>query len=570
MTKVDLVIRGGVIADGGGGELFEGDVAVDKGRIVGVGKVADRGLEEVDARGLLVTPGFVDIHTHYDGQVAWDSRLAPSSSHGVTTAVMGNCGVGFAPVRPGDRDRLIELMEGVEDIPGVVLREGLEWNWVSFEDYLRVIGERRYDMDVGAQLPHAPLRVFVMGERACALEPATERDVAEMRRLTSGALRAGALGFSTSRSLNHRSIKGEPTPSLKATEAELLGIAQGVADAGGGVMELASDLAKTIRDEEFAMLRRIVAQTGVSLSLGLSQKNSEPDGWRAILRLIDEAQAEGLNIVGQVAPRPVGAIIAIESSANPFLLSPTYRAALSAGDLPAKAARLRDPAVREAVLTETSSDDLGPVVGRFGGFDRLFVQHGTIDYETRPEQSLARRAAEEGQPPLHVLYDLLHQGDGQAFIYLVVNNYTHFDLGPVREMMDHPHTILGLGDGGAHVGIIMDASFPTYLMTRWSKRRHADGFDLGWLVKRQTADTARHVGLSDRGVIGLGLKADINVIDVDRLGLEAPTMTQGLPAGGLRLQQPARGYAATIVSGEIVYRNGEPTGALPGRLVRRT
>ena len=569
MAKFDLVVRGGTVADGMGGEVYVADVGVADGKIVEVGPSLGAGTVEIDAQGLLVTPGFVDIHTHYDGQVVWDNRMAPSSYNGVTTVVMGNCGVGFAPVRPQDRERLVELMEGIEDIPGVVLREGLDWRWESFEDYMGFIGARHYDMDVAAQLPHAPLRVFVMGERACRLEPATEADIAEMRRLTILAMKAGAVGFSTSRSLNHKSVHGDPTPSLRASEAELTAIAGGIAEAGGGVLELSSEFLEDVREDEFAMVRRVAAASGLPLSFGLTQKNSDPEGWSRLLDLIADAQAAGVDIRGQFTPRPIGAMITVEGTSNPFNFSPTYKQLVaSPGLMAAKLARLREPAVREAVMAEVRPHESGPVIGRFGGFERLFVQSGDTNYEPGIEDSLGRRAAREGRAPLDLLYDLMHEGDRGRYVYYAVNNFADFNFDAVRAMIAHPGTVPGLGDGGAHVSVISDASFPTYLLMRWAKPRNPDGFELGWLVKRQTSDTARLMGMTDRGVIAPGFKADLNVIDMDRLGLEAPVMSHDLPAGGKRLLQRTRGYVATIVSGEVVYRNGEPTGALPGRLVK--
>jgi N-acyl-D-aspartate/D-glutamate deacylase len=567
MAEFDLVIRGGTVADGSGGALYEADVAVSCGRIAAVGKGLASGREEIDGRGLLVTPGFVDIHTHYDGQAVWDQRLTPSSFHGVTTAVMGNCGVGFAPVRAGDQDRLVELMEGVEDLPGAVLHEGLTWGWESFSGYLDVLAARRFDMDVAAQLPHAPLRVYVMGERACRLEPASEADIAEMRRLTAEAMRAGAVGFATSRSLNHKSLNGDPIPSLRAGEAELLGIAQGMADAGAGVIELASDWFADERDAEFAMLRRVVRETGRPASFGITQKTSDPDGWRRILDLVEDARAEGLPISAQVAPRPVGSILTLQGSTNPFRMSPTFKR-LSERPLVQFVAALRDPDVRARVLQEVEPHRLGPVIGRFGGFERLFPQDGEIDYIPSPKTSLAHRAGREGRDPMAMLYDLFLEKDGQGFVYFPVTNFAGLDIGPVRTMLTHPNTAPGLGDGGAHVRIISDASFPTFLLSYWGRDAGAERLDLGWLVKRQTADTARLMGFNDRGVLAPGKKADINVIDFDRLGLTAPEMVADLPAGGLRLLQRARGYEATIVAGTIVYRQGQATGALPGRLVR--
>jgi N-acyl-D-aspartate/D-glutamate deacylase len=568
MAEFDLVVRGGTVADGTGGALYEADVAIQGGLIAAVGKGLAAGREEIDARGLLVTPGFVDVHTHYDGQAVWDERLAPSSFHGVTTAVTGNCGVGFAPVRTADHDRVVELMEGVEDLPGVVLHEGLTWGWESFGDYLDVLAQRRFDMDVATQLPHAPLRVYVMGERACRLESATAADIAEMRRLTAEAMRAGAVGFATSRTLNHKSLKGDPIPSLKAGEAELLGIAMGMADAGAGVIELASDWPVDERDAEFAMLSRVVAKSGRPASFGITQRTSEPDSWRHMLGLIEGARAQGLPISAQVAPRPVGSILTLQGSTNPFRLSPAF-AALAERPLAELVAALRTPEVRARVLEEVAPYREGPVISRFGGLERVFPQEtGKVDYIPAPDQSVAHRARREGRDPMDLLYDLFLADEGRGFVYFPVTNYAGFDIEPIRTMLAHPNTVPGLGDGGAHVGIISDASFPTFLLSYWGRDVGAARLDLGWLIKRQTADSAALVGLGDRGLLAPGKKADVNVIDFDRLGLEAPRMTRDLPAGGSRLLQRATGYVATVVSGETTYRDGEATGALPGRLVR--
>ncbi|TFZ02715.1 D-aminoacylase [Ramlibacter henchirensis] len=562
-TNYDLLIRNGRVADGLGSPLFEADVAVRDGRIAAVGRIDGNAREVIDAAGAVVAPGFVDIHTHYDGQAMWDSRLASSSWHGVTTVVMGNCGVGFAPVREHDRERLIELMEGVEDIPGVALHEGLDWAWESFDDYLGAVERRPHDVDVCAQLPHGALRVYVMGERAARLEPATPEDVARMREIAAEAMRAGALGFSTSRSINHRTIKGDPTPSLRASEAELTGIAMGLADAGRGVLQLLSDFDTPSMEEEFAMLRRVVEKSGRPLSFTVAQKHDDPQGWRKLLKLIDEAVKDGLPIRGQVAPRPIGMLLGLQASLNPFSGSPMVRE-IADKPLAERVAIMRDPKFKAAVL-----DHLSRTTRKRLDLRLLFPFGDPPNYEPDPSTSIAAQAERSGRNPDELAYELILQDEGRAFLYTPFANYHDGNLQACREMMADPNTVIGLGDGGAHVGMISDASFPTFLMTHWSKEcGRGDGFDLSWLIKRQTSDTARTVGLNDRGVIAPGMKADINIIDVDKLGLTAPRMTFDLPAGGKRLLQKADGYRATIVSGAVTYRDGEATGQLPGRLVR--
>jgi N-acyl-D-aspartate/D-glutamate deacylase len=559
----DLLIRGGRIADGLGSPLFEADVAVCDGRIAAVGKVDGRAHQTIDATGAVVSPGFVDIHTHYDGQAVWDSTLASSSWHGVTTAVMGNCGVGFAPVRQHDRDRLIELMEGVEDIPGAALHEGLDWAWESFDEYLGALERRPHDIDLCAQLPHGALRVYVMGERAARLEPATPADVARMRELATEAMRAGALGFSTSRSINHRSIKGDPTPSLRASEAELTGIAMGLADAGRGVLQLLSDFDTPSMEEEFAMLRRVVEKSGRPLSFTVAQKHDDPEGWRKLLKLVDEAVKDGLPIRGQVAPRPIGMLLGLQASLNPFSGSPMVRE-IADKPLEERVAIMRDPAFKASVL-----EHLARTTRKRLDLKLLFPFGDPPNYEPDPSTSIAAQAERTGRNPDDLAYELILQDEGRAFLYTPFANYRHGNLDACREMMADPNTVIGLGDGGAHVGMISDASFPTFLMTHWSKEcGRSDGFDLSWLIKRQTSDTARTVGLMDRGVIAPGMKADLNVIDVAKLALPAPRMKFDLPAGGKRLLQKADGYRATVLSGTITYVDGQATGALPGRLVR--
>ncbi len=567
MPPFDLVIRGGTVADGTGGTPFEADVAVAGGRIAALGTVRGSGRDEIDARGRLVTPGFVDIHTHYDGQAIWDGRLAPSSWHGVTTVVMGNCGVGFAPVRAADRDRLVELMEGVEDIPGTALHAGIDWQWESFGDYLDALARRPHDIDFCAQLPHGALRFYVMGDRAARLEAATADDVARMRMLATEAMRAGAIGFSTSRTLNHRTKTGDPTPSLRATEEELTQIALGLRDAGHGVIEMISDFDTPDPVTEFSMIRRIVAASGRPLSISLAQRHGAPQMWRTLLDMVEAAAEAGLPISAQVAPRPLGVLLGLQASLNPFSTHPSVRA-LASEPLATKVAVMRDPAFRARVLAEEPDPAHADLRRRLLRIETLFPLGDVPDYEPPRERSLGSIAQREGRPAAEVAYDMLLEDEGRSFFFAPFANYAAFDLDVCREMLAHPNTLPGLGDGGAHVGSISDASFPTYLLMHWGRDRGRGRFDVGWLVKRQTADTARAVGLHDRGIIAPGMKADLNVIDLERLGIDRPVMAFDLPSGAKRLMQRARGYDATIVSGTIVYRDGEPTGALPGNLVR--
>ena len=567
MADFDLVIRGGNVADGTGAAIKEADIAVKGGRIAAVGKVSGQGAEEIDAKGLLVTPGFVDIHTHYDGQATWDSHLQPSSWHGVTTAVMGNCGVGFAPVKVEDRQRLIELMEGVEDIPGAALDEGLNWSWESFGQYLDALEARPRDMDLGAQLPHGALRVFVMGERAAKLEEATPAEVEQMRALTAEAMRAGALGFSTSRTLNHRTVKGDPTPSLRASEAELLGIALGMKDAGRGVIEFISDFNTPNPESEFEMLDRLLTASGRPFSVSLAQRHSRPDGWRRLLGLVEGLVAKGHSAKAQVAPRPIGVLQGLQASRTPFSMCAAYKE-IQHKSVAERLAIMRDPAFRARVLQESNEPLRSEMAARLTDFDRMFPLGDPPNYEPPKETSFGARAAREGRDPRELIYDYLIEGEGKNFIFAPFANYAAYNLVCCSEMMQSPHTLIGLGDGGAHVGLISDGSYPTYLLQHWGRDRKSGKLDLSWLVKRHTQDNAKAVGLNDRGVVAVGKKADLNVIDFDRLRVEAPIMKWDLPAGGKRLLQRATGYRATIVSGAVTYRDGETTGALPGKLVR--
>jgi N-acyl-D-aspartate/D-glutamate deacylase len=564
--KVDLVIRGGTIADGLGGELCEGDVAVSGGRIVEVGRVAATGAEEIDARGKLVTPGFVDVHTHYDGQVTWSQDISPSSQNGVTTAIMGNCGVGFAPCRPADRERLIQLMEGVEDIPEPVLAAGLPWKWESYPDYLDWLSQRSYDMDFGSQLPHAALRVHVMGERGANREPATADDNKQMAALAYDAVKAGALGFSTSRTLNHRTSTGDFTPTLKAGEDELTAIAESMQKAGRSVLQFVLD-ASTFA-EDLPMMLRVAENTRCPVSFSLGQGYQSPQGYRGVLARIGEAtRTKGLSITTQVAARPIGLLLGLELSRNPFQTHPSYKA-IAKLPLQEKIARLHDPAVRAAILGESASHTDDPLFFR-PNYDRMFLLGDPPDYEQPPEKTLGARAKREGRKPEELAYDAMLEQNGRGMLYVPFANYADGNLDAVREMLLDPHSVPGLSDGGAHCGIICDASFPTYLLSHWTRdRTRGERLSIPFVVASQARKTALSVGLKDRGAIGAGYKADLNVIDYDRLNLRPPEVHYDLPMGGRRLLQPIDGYDATIVSGIITQRGGQPTGARPGRLVR--
>jgi len=559
----DLVVRGGQVVDGTGRAPFEADVAMEGGRIVAVGEIQARGTEEIDARGRIVTPGFVDIHTHYDGHAVWAERLNPSSYHGVTTSVMGNCGVGFAPCRPSDRDRLVSLMEGVEDIPEVVLTAGLTWDWESFPDYLNRLAERRYDMDVAAYLPHAPLRVFVMGERAAAREPATPDDVRQMQVLAREAMNAGAMGFSTSRTLNHRARDGWLTPSYAAGEDELTGIGQALREVGSGALQLISDFEAV--DVEFDMLERVAAASRRPLWISLMQHAWEPERWRAVLDRIEQANARGVQIKAQVAPRPIGALLGLELFQHPFSRCPSY-APIADLSFEQRRLALADPELRARLIAEQPASIDG-LRAKAWSLDNLFPMTDPPNYEPAPETSIAAVARARGTSPVEYAYDLLLEDGGKRIIYMPTSNYVGCSSDATRTMLHHDQTLVGLGDGGAHCSTICDASFPTYLMARWVGDR-AGAFPLERAVQMLTADNAAAMGLTDRGQIRLGARADLNVIDLDHIGLHIPEMVYDLPMGQGRLRQRSRGYDATVVAGAVTYREGEATGVLPGRLVR--
>ncbi|MCC6434584.1 MAG: amidohydrolase family protein [Acidimicrobiales bacterium] len=564
----DLIIRNGRVVDGTGAPARLADIAIDGERITAVGEVTVPGRTEIDASGQLVTPGFVDIHTHYDGQVVWDPALTPSSWHGVTSIVMGNCGVGFAPVRPDRHEFLISVMEGVEDIPGAALAEGVTFDWESFPQYLDAIEAIPHAIDVGAQMPHSALRVYVMGDRGRDHEEeATAEEIAEMRRLTAEALRAGALGFTTSRTINHRDRDGNQIPTLTSAPAELWGISQALRDAGFGHLEIVSDFVDL--DKEFEIFRGLADGADAPLSILLVQNDQAPDRWQEVLRRIGEARAAGHDLTAQVAIRPVCLLLGLESSMHPFITCPTYRRELSSLPLAERVARMREPQVRAALIDEHAQRTRGMSGIVAQSFHKMFPLGDPPDYEPMPEHSIEARAAAAGIAAVEMAYDVLLQRDGKELMLFPLANFTDGDLEVIRQMNLSEHTVPGLSDGGAHCGVICDASYPTYMLTHWVRdRTRGDRLPLEHVVRRQCRDTARQVGLHDRGTIEPGMLADLNGIDFDNLTLHAPEMVFDLPAGGRRLVQRADGYTATVKRGQIIYRNGEATGVLPGRLIR--
>ncbi len=561
----DLVIRGGTLADGTGGDLREADVALKDGVIAAVGTVRGRGAEEIDARGRLVAPGFVDVHTHYDGQVAWSHALDPTSQNGVTTAIMGNCGVGFAPCRPADHERLVRLMEGVEDIPEPVLTAGLPWTWETFPDYMNWLSERGFDMDVGAQLPHAALRVYVMGDRGARREPATAADNAAMAVLAREAMRAGALGFSTSRTINHRTSDGDFTPTLKAGEDELRAIAAAMRAGGHGVLQFVLD--NTALEDDLPMLMRVGEATGCPINFTVTQNDRDPERWRRTLADIAAASARGMTVNAQVAARPIGLLLGLELSRSPFLGHPSYREIMHL-PLDERVARMRDPHMRVRILAEEPIRSDDPLIRR-PNYDRVFRLGNPVDYEQPPENSFGAQARRTGRNAADMAYDALLEDGGRGMLYVPFVNYKAGNLDAVREMLVHPNAVPGLSDGGAHCGIICDASFPTYLLTHWTRdRTRGEKLSIPFVVAAQARRTAASVGLHDRGVVAPGYKADLNVIDYDRLQVQPPRVHYDLPMGGRRLVQQVTGYAVTIVSGVVTRRDDTATGATPGRLLR--
>lgn len=562
----DLVIRNGTVVDGTGSAPRSADVAIEGDRIVAVGANLAGGEREIDAEGKLVTPGWVDIHTHYDGQATWDPHLTPSGWHGVTSVVMGNCGVGFAPAQPDRREWLIQLMEGVEDIPGSALAEGIQWQWETFPEYLDALEATPRSVDIGAQVPHGAVRAYVMDERGARNEKATPEDIEQMSAIVKEAIEAGALGFSTSRTFLHRAKDGEPVPGTFASEDELMGIGRALGEAGSGVFECASDLAD--ENAEIAWMHAISKETGRPVTFACLQGDHDPKQWRRLLAACEQSAADGGRVTPQVAARPAGLLMGLESSIHPFVVRKAYQA-LAHLPLEERVARMRDPEVRASIV-----DDDTPVASpmvRFmtSAFHKLFPLGDPPDYEPGPEASVAAIAQREGRRPVDVAYDMLLRQEGRELLYFPVLGYAEGNLDDMREMMLHPQSVFGLSDGGAHCATVCDASIPTYLLTHWARdRERGERIPIEKLVASQTRDTAALYDLNDRGVLAPGMKADVNVIDFEALRIGLPKMVKDLPTGAGRLLQSVDGYEYTICSGQVTYANGKPTGAMPGKLIR--
>jgi N-acyl-D-amino-acid deacylase len=562
----DLLIRGGTIVDGSGRAPFVGDLAVSGGRIVAVGALTGDAKEVVEAKGLVVTPGFIDVHTHYDGQAIWSKRMSPSSSHGVTTVVMGNCGVGFAPCRAEDHEVLVRVMEGVEDIPGVVMAEGLDWSWETFPQYLDVLEARPRDIDVAAYLPHNPLRVYVMGERGARREDATNEDLVRMRAIAREAIEAGALGFASSRGRNHRTADDHAIPSYDAAMAEIEQIAEGMADAGGGLIQFAPDSPPPTFMPDIEPLIEVSRRTGQPLTFSLGAGYDLKFPAYAALEMSEEASRHGPRVTAQVFPRPIGLIFGLELTNNPFTLCPSYKA-IANRPLAERVALMRDPEMRRRLIEEAPEKG-HPYTLMARKWDWMFLLGEEPNYEPTKSDSVAERAKALGVTPEEVAYDLILENEGHGKLLVALGNFPDYSLDGIMRMFNHPNAVIGIGDGGAHYGLICDSSYPTFVMAHWVRDREGKRMAVEDAVKALTSDPAELVGLRDRGLLRPGYKADINLIDLAALRLHAPVVVYDLPAGGKRLDQGAEGYAATIVSGECIAQNGVPTGNLPGRLVR--
>jgi N-acyl-D-amino-acid deacylase len=571
MSNYDLIIRDGLVFDGTAGTPYEADIAIKAGRIAAIERnIAGDAVEEIAAAGLIVTPGFVDIHTHYDGQAIWENRMAPSSNHGVTTVVAGNCGVGFAPCRPADHNELVRLLEGVEDIPEIVMVNGLTWNWETFPEYLEALAVRNFDVDIAVHIPHSALRVYVMGKRGVDREPATPEDIARMRELVAEAVRAGALGVSTSRNLQHRTKAGEQAPSIHSAEDELMGLAAGLRDAGRGVFQMIPNF-EADPELEFDMMERLVACSGQPLSFTLLQTEGEKSyAWRTYLRRLAERDPVAPPIRGQVFPRPVGVLQGLNLSFHPFSLNPSFKK-IAHLPLKEKVKAMRDPAIKAKLLSEKPESGNPFELNLVRAMPKLYRMGALPDYSPAPERSLAAQAKARGVSLEEMAYEMLLEDDGEAILYYPGANFIDGNLNAVHQMLTNPHTVMGLGDGGAHYGVICDSSLTTYLLTWWARDAPDDQrIGLAQAISDLTRTPALTAGFNDRGILAAGARADINVIDHKTMKLYNPRPVFDLPAGGRRLMQKADGYIATIVNGSVTYRNGLATDALPGRLQRGT
>ncbi|MFT4519786.1 MAG: N-acyl-D-amino-acid deacylase [Halioglobus sp.] len=564
----DMVIRNGTVIDGSGtpGQLT--DIGITAGRIAAVGGDIGPGEKEIDAEGLLVTPGWVDIHTHYDGQVSWDPMLSPSSWNGVTTVVMGNCGVGFAPVVPGKEDYLIQLMEGVEDIPGAALSEGIDWTWETFPEYLDAIDALPHAIDFAAQVPHGAVRTYVMGARGANNEKASAEEVETMAAIVKEGLEAGALGFSTTRTILHRAADGELAPGTTADREEVIGIGRALGEVGHGVFEVASDLAP--EEEELSWMRQIGRETGRPVTFACLQNNEDPDQWKRLLAAVDEDRAEGGTLTPQVAQRPAGVLFSLESSGHPFILHEAFQKVVLL-PLAERVAALREPALRREILDNPPDLSALPEVftKSLTDWGNMFPLGNPVDYEPPRDKSVLAQAEKLGVDPAAFAYDTMLEREGKGILYMPLLGYSNGDFEALREMMIHPHAVFGLSDGGAHCGLICDASMPSYLLTHWARdRSRGERIPIEQLVHNQTQRTASFYGMNDRGLIAPGMRADINVIDFEALNIHPPEMVYDLPAAARRLVQRVDGYKMTICNGDVILEEGQDTGARPGRLVR--
>jgi N-acyl-D-amino-acid deacylase len=563
----DLLLRNGTIVDGLGGEPYVGDVGVTGGVITAVGPVnGDSAEREIDATGLLITPGFVDLHTHYDGQSIWSERLTPSSAHGVTTVVMGNCGVGFAPCRQEDHDVLVDVMAGVEDIPGVVMTDGLPWSWETFPEYLDALDAGRRDIDVAAYLPHSPLRVYVMGQRGADREAATAEDLEKMRALAKEAMEVGALGFASSRLTIHKTESGSPIPSYEAAREEIEEIAKGVVDGGGGLLQFVPDIPAGGYQPVLQTVFDVAEEVGLPVTFTLVVANAGDPTWPDAINMIEKANAAGGDITAQLLPRPIGLIIGLQLTANPFVLYPSYQE-IAHLPLAERVAEMRKPEVRARILADKPGEG-HPILYVAQMWDWIFPLGDNPNYEPDPKDSIGARARARGVNPMEEAYDRLLDDDGRAMLLVATSNMERNTLNTVGELLHRDDVVLGLGDGGAHYGMICDASYSTFFLAHWARDRASGRFTVSEAIRELTSVPARVAGLADRGRIAVGYKADLNVIDHAALRLHKPVITYDLPAGGRRLDQTAEGYVATIVSGEVIAENGKPTDARPGKLVR--